>query len=120
MLFPATSKEIEVEISNLRITKAVGPFSIPIGILKIIKFVVSKPLEMLFNASFSTGMVPSDLKLANVVPVYKKDHKKAYQTILLFLFYLSLINYSMERLMYNRMIKFLEKNDIFYTKQFGF
>ena len=27
---------------------------------------------MLFNVSFSTGIVPHDLKLANVVPVYKK------------------------------------------------
>ena len=71
-IFPTTRREIEVEISNLRTNKAVGPSSIPIDILKIIKCVVSKPLEILFNASFSTGIVPYDLKLANVVPVYKK------------------------------------------------
>ena len=92
-LFPTTSREIEVEISNLRTSKAVGSFSIPTDILKIIKFVVSNPLEKLFNASFSTGIEPYDLKLANVVPLYKKDHKQAYQTIVLFLFYLFLINY---------------------------
>ena len=38
----ATSREIEVEISNLRIGKAVGPFSVPIDMLKIVKCVVSK------------------------------------------------------------------------------
>lgn len=59
-----------------------GPFSIPIGILKIIKFVVSKPLEMLFNASFSTGIVPSDLKLADVVPVCKKGSQKGLSNYL--------------------------------------
>ena len=42
-LFPTTRREIEVEISNLRTSKAVGPFSIPIDIFKIIKCVVSKP-----------------------------------------------------------------------------
>ena len=118
-LFPTTRREIEVEISNLRTGKAVGPFSIPIDILKIIKCVVSKPLEILINASFSTGIVPHDLKLANVVPVYKKGPQTSlsnYRPISL----LSIFNKLLERLMYNRMIKFLEKNDIFYTKQFGF
>jgi len=36
-IFPTTSREIQVEISNLRIGKAVGPFSAPIDILKIVK-----------------------------------------------------------------------------------
>ena len=65
--FPTTSGEIEIEISNLRIGKAKGLFSVPIDILKIVKCVVSKRLEIFFN-----GIVPFDLKLANVVPVYKK------------------------------------------------
>ena len=92
-LFPSTSREIEVEISNLRTSQAVGPFSIPIDILKIIKCVVSKPLEILFNASFSTGIVPYDLQLAMQYLCIKKDHKQAFQTIVLFISYLSLINY---------------------------
>ena len=56
------------------------------------------------------------LKLANVVPVYKKGSQTSlsnYRPISL----LSIFNKLLERLMYNRMIKFLEKNDIFYTKQ---
>ena len=51
---------------------SVGPFSIPIDILKMLKAYVSKPLEIVFNASFSTGVVPSDFKIANIVPVFKK------------------------------------------------
>ena len=95
-----------------------GPFSIPIDILKIIKCVVSKPLEMLFYASFSTPIVPYDLKLANVVPVYKKGSQTRlsnYRSISL----LSIFKKLLERLMYNVMIQFLEKNDIIYTKEFG-
>jgi hypothetical protein len=33
--------------------------------------VISKPLEILFNVSFSTGIVPSNFKIANVLPIYK-------------------------------------------------
>ena len=71
-IFPVTCSEIETEISRLKTGKSVGPFSIPIDILKMLKAYVSKPLEIVFNASFSTGVVPSDFKIANIVPVFKK------------------------------------------------
>ena len=74
---------------------------------------------MLFNVvSFSTGIVPYDLKLANVVAVYTKGLQTClsnYCPISL----LSVFNKLLERLMYIRMIKFLETNEVFYTKQFG-
>lgn len=98
-LFPSTTRrEIEVEISNLRTSKAVGPFSIPIDILKVIKCVVSKPLEILFNESFSTGIVLYDLKLANVVPVYKKGSQTSLSNYLP-ISLLSFFNKLLERLM---------------------
>ena len=36
-LFPVTSTEIENEIDQIKPTKAVGPFSIPIALLKMLK-----------------------------------------------------------------------------------
>ena len=68
--FPVTSQEIVDEISKLMSGKATGPFSMPIKILKIVKYVVSKPLEILFNASLSLGEVPSSFKIAKIIPVY--------------------------------------------------
>ena len=56
---------------------SVGPFSIPVDILKMLKAYVSKPLEIVFNASFSTGVVPSDFKIANIVPVFKKGSQSS-------------------------------------------
>ena len=58
--FPLTCSEIETEISKLKTGKSVGPFSIPIDILKMLKAYISKPLEIVFNASISTGVVLSD------------------------------------------------------------
>ena len=53
---PVTAGEIEIEIANLNLSKSVGPFSIPLYVLKLLKGAISKPLEILFNASFTTGM----------------------------------------------------------------
>ena len=60
-IFPATCSEIETEISQLKTGKSVGPSSIPVY---TIKTYISKPLEIVFNASLSTDMVPSDFKIA--------------------------------------------------------
>ena len=50
----------------------VGPYSIPPFILKTFKHNLSKPLETIFSISISTGCVPDDLKVAKVIPIFKK------------------------------------------------
>lgn len=118
-IFPVTASEIETEISNLKLGKASGPYSIPVNILKILKNVISKPLEILFNISFSLGIVPECLKMANVIPVFKKDDHSSlcnYRPISL----LSIFNKLLEKLMCSRLVSFLEKHNILYDKQFGF
>ena len=118
-IFPTTATEIETEISSLKDGKACGSYSIPVPALKILSAVIGKPLEILFNAFFSTGIVPSSLKLANVIPVYKKDSQFClcnYRPISL----LSIFNKLLEKLICCRLLDFLEKEKIFYDKQFGF
>ena len=107
-IFPTTATEIETEISSLKDGKACGSYSIPVPVLKILSAVIGKPLEILFNASFSTGIVPSSLKLANVIPVYKKDSQFClcnYRPISL----LSIFNKLLEKLICFRLLDFLEK-----------
>lgn len=107
-LFPVTSSEIEEEILNLHSRKATGPFSIPTELLKLLKHVVSKPLEILFNYSFSQGKVPSSFKIARVIPIHKKGSLTSvdnYRPISL----LSIFNRLLEKLMYNRLIAYLDK-----------
>ena len=60
---------------NDSLWKACGPFSIPTKLLKLLKCFLSKPLETIFNVSFTTGMVPDDFKVAKVIPIYKKGLK---------------------------------------------
>ena len=66
-----------------------------------------------------TGVFPSLLKTAKVVPVFKKDSKldySNYRPISL----LSNIEKILEKLMYKRLYTFLNNNNIIYNLQFGF
>ena len=63
-LFPTTTVEIENEIIVRNANKSTGPYSIPVAILKATKHVISAPLEIIVNASFSTGIVPDLFKIA--------------------------------------------------------
>ena len=118
-LFPTTASEIEREISYLNTSKTVCPNSIPIKVLKLLQHVLSKPLEILFNASLATGIVPQSFKIARIIPVFKKGDYRSlnnYRPISL----LSIFNKLLEKLMYTRLINFLEQKCILYDKQFGF
>ena len=64
---PVTCNEIEDIISTLNLKNACGPFSIPTKLLEVLKCFLSKPLETMFNVSFTTGMVPDKIKVAKVI-----------------------------------------------------
>ena len=107
-LFHTTTDEIENEIIGLNATKS-GPYSIPVAILKATKHVISAPLEIVFNASLSTGVVPDLFKTAKVTPVFKKGEQTTlnnYRPISI----LSIFNKLLEKLMHKRLFEFLEKS----------
>ena len=116
---PTDKTEIENVISSLDSNKSVGPNSIPTKILKLLKNDIFSQLSEIFNISFSSGVFPSILKTAKVIPVHKKDSKldfAKYHPISP----LSNIEKILERLMYNRMHKFFSDNNLIYSLQFGF
>ena len=79
---------------------------------------ISEPLALLFNMSFSNGIFPESLKLANIISIHKKDDKtfvNNYRPISL----ISNIDKIMEKLIYQRLYLFVEHNNIIYHNQFG-
>ena len=60
-LYPITSVKIEVEINNLNYSKATGPFSIPINILKITKNKKFKTSGKYLQLFFVNGYSPKQL-----------------------------------------------------------
>ena len=55
--------------------KSPGPYGLHGKILKNCAISLAYPLSQLFNTSFRTGIIPDQWKLANIVPVFKKDDK---------------------------------------------
>ena len=111
--------EIENVIQTLNPRKAIGPNSIPTDILHPLKTEISYPLSVIFNISLRTGTHPELLKTAKILPIYKKGSQLStnnYKPISL----LSNLNKLLEKLMFNRIYNFLEKNNIIYKLQFGF
>ena len=66
-----------------------------------------------------TGVFPSILKIAKVVPVFKKDSKLDYRNYCR-ISLLSNIEKILEKLMYKRLYTFLNNNNIIYNLQFVF
>ena len=118
-LNPVTTHDILTCIRQMDASKASGPFSIPSRILRIIEDIIAKPLSDIVNLSFVEGVFPERLKTAEVIPVYKKDSRLAfdnYRPISL----LSNLDKIFEKLIYPRIYNFLDNNNVFFSKQFGF
>ena len=116
---PVTPIEIQNVINSFKSGKAVGPFSIPISLLKLLCEYISIPLCEIINESFISGIFPDPLKLAKVIPLYKRqspDDPSNYRPISL----LSIFSKIIEKLMYNRLYNFFEDQNVLYSLQFGF
>jgi len=103
---------------NLK-NKSPGVDNIGPKILKEISSEIVPALTYIFNLSFSAGLVPESLKLAKVIPVFKKGDQTEpgnYRPISL----LTIIDKILEKLMCTRLCEFLQKYKILYEFQFGF
>ena len=117
-LKPTNELEIKNVISCLK-EGAPGRDGISSRNIKLIKESISVPLTNLVNLSFEQCVFPSELKLAIITPLYKaKDPMffNNYRPISL----LSVFSKIIERLMYSRLLNFINTHKIFNKLQFGF
>ena len=109
-------------ISLLKSGKSLGPNSIPTKILKLLSPLISSPLSQIINESFQSGMLPDKMKLAKVIPLFKKGcplTASNYRPISL-LSSLKVFSKIVEKVMYVCLYNFLVKYEILYSLQFGF
>ena len=52
-----------------------GPDNLGGQVLKSCAQSIALPLQLIFNLSFKSGSIPSEFKLAHIVPIHKKDDK---------------------------------------------
>ena len=107
---PTTQYEIKELISKLPMKTSSGYHNISNVLLKKLNESVTKPLSIIFNKSLVEGIFPEAMKLADVVPLFKsKDRSECtnYRPISL----LITISKLLEKVVYSRTYKFLEKHD---------
>ena len=75
LISSCTVNEVSNVIQSLKMGKSSGPNSIPVKLLKILNYPISSDLSALINESFSTGIFPDKLKIAKVIPIFKKGLK---------------------------------------------
>ena len=114
-----TQEETKQVINNLPNKTSCGHDQISNELLKSLANSISYPLSTIFNQSISEGIYPDQMKLAEIIPLYKgKDSDKVinYRPISL----LVTISKVIEKLIYKRMIKFIDKYNLLYDSQYGF
>ena len=68
---------------------------------------------------FATGVFPTELKVANVVPIYKSNDEMIFSTYRP-VSVIPVLSKLLERLMYNRLIHYINENRLLHKLQFGF
>ena len=117
-LIPTDQIEIKKTIKKLK-DCAVGWDGIPAKLLKDNTETLSTILSHLINLSFTSGIFPKEMKVANLIPIFKAGDTEIignYRPVSL----LTTISKVFERSFYTRLIKFLEEQKILYENQFGF
>jgi len=103
------SSVTETQVSTLfKTLDANKSIDIPNKLIKLAANPLSVPFTQIYNQSIETGIVPNVLKVSQVTPVYKNgdvtdpDNYRPIST-------LSPFNKVLERLIYNQLYNFLEK-----------
>jgi Reverse transcriptase (RNA-dependent DNA polymerase) len=119
VFLPTDSREIFNLIMDLDNTSAHGNDNLPVSVVKSVAFELSIPLALVINHSFSKAIFPSALKIAKIIPLHKtgpKTELSNYRPISL----LNTFSKIFEKLIYNRMMQFINKHDLLFENQFGF
>ena len=118
-LYSTHNHEIITIVKHLKSSKSSGHDGISVYLLKQIINCIATPLSHIFNLSLSSGKCPNSLKLAKVIPIYKKDDPSLisnYRPISL----LPCISKVLEKIVYKRLFNFLKQNKSLIPNQFGF
>ena len=120
---PVTASEVYSLIMSLKRNKSAGEDGVSPRLIRDNVHLFIEPLAYIYiyiyYASLMSGEVPLKLKIAKVIPIYKKGDESLasnYRTISL----LSVFNKLLEKIVFNRLYTFCEKHHILYKHQFGF
>jgi hypothetical protein len=111
--------EILKAISKLKNGSAPGADNITSELLKKYKQILCHPLKHIYNLCLNSNCIPNAFKTSIVTPIHKKGSYtslKNYRPISI----ISNIAKVFEKIIKNRLVEFLEKNNLLFENQFGF
>ncbi|VEN62897.1 unnamed protein product [Callosobruchus maculatus] len=106
-------------INKIKNTPSKDAFSLNIRIIKNVKNIILIPLTKLINEAIRLHSFPDCLKVARVVPIYKKgikDDPSNYRPISI----IPVIGKILETVLNDQLITYFEDNMLFSDHQFGF
>ena len=104
---------------KLKTTSSSDHYEISTTLLKDSINYVVVPITHIINRSLATGLVPGKSKEAKVIPIFKStdpSQLKTYRPISL----LPVFSKLFEKIMYNKLMSFLNTDNILYKHQYGF
>ena len=110
---------VERELKKLKRNKSTGINDLPPGMLKDVAFEIAKPISYIINVSLRTGQVPTNWKIARVVPVHKSGSTadvNNYRSISI----LPVISKILERAVHHQLMDYLERKKLLSDKQFRY
>ena len=116
---PIIEKDVIKIIDKFKQNKSAGNDNIGNHIIKKLANEIAHPLTCIFNLSISTGIVPEKLKIAKVIPIYKKQDAEIfsnYRPVSL----LPCFSKILERLVFDKCMDYININKILNDEQFGF
>ena len=99
-------------ISGLAPKKSCGIDHITSKLLKRVSIIIAAPLAHIVNQSLCTGIFPDRLKIARVIPLYKKDDPHLFDNYRP-LSILPAISKVFERIVFNQLYGYMHKNAFF-------
>ena len=110
-LSPVTSVEVDSYISQMDNNKSIGPYSIPVTLLKILKTHIFPLISSLINDSFLCVFSPVNLNWQKLPQFLRKVRPISV---------LSIFSKIFEKAMFKRLYGYLESGNILNSLQFGF
>ena len=118
-LKPINDSEVLNVVKSFKTTNSSGIDDLNGKVIKAIIHTILTPITYILNLSITTGIVPSKLKVAKVVPIHKKNdiHNIInYRPISILPFFSKIL----EKVVYTRINDYLCKNNIINPCQYGF
>ena len=114
-----TAFEVLKTVKNFKKKKSNDPHGLSMEILMQVIPNIVKPLTYICNKSFLEGCFPDRMKISRIVPIFKAGDKSSlynYRPISI----LPQFSKLLEKLFQNRLLSFVEKNNVLNDNQYGF